>query len=180
MSWTKARLVSQAFGAFGLQGFAFPIAPEMTEFAVNTLDAMLASWGTEFGIRIGYNNGANDATAATPEDDSGIPDHANEAVYLGLADRLADMIGKTLSARMNQRRQDAFDQLLSWAMASSLPEMQLRPATPVGSGNAPFSTGFGQVFVGGPADQLSTGAGDGFIDGNNGTPFIVEGGGAEE
>lgn len=175
MGWTKQRLVNQAFGAFGLQGFAFSLTPEMKENAAGILDAMMAQWGTEYGIRIGYNNGANDDTAPVLAQDSGIPDHAVEAVYLGLADRLTDTIGKTLSIRMNLRRADAFDALLSWCQANNIPEMQYRRNTPLGSGNKSYG-GMGQVFIPPPVDRLNTGSGDAYINGNDGTPLTVTGG----
>lgn len=176
MGWTKKRLLTQAFGAFGLQGFAFSLSPEMYENAGGMLDAMMAAWGTQYGIRIGYNSGANNDAAPDLDADSGIPDHACEAVYLGLADRLVDTVGKSLPLRMNVRREDAFNALLSWCQANNLPELQYRRNTPLGSGNKPYSTGIGQIFVAPPVDRLSTGSGDAYINGNDGTPLEVTGG----
>lgn len=169
MSWTKARLIQNAYGAFGLQALAFSLTPEMQGAACDILDAMMAAWGTEYGIRIGYNNGGGNTP--DPAQQSGIPDHCNEAVYMGLADRLADTIGKTLSLRMMIRRQETFDQLVSWCQSANIPEMQYRRDTPAGAGTKPYETATGGIFIQ-PVEQLDTGSGDGFIDGEGGTPIL--------
>lgn len=174
MSWKKSRLVKNAYGAFGLQALAFSLTPEMMAAAVDILDAMMANWQTEFGIRIGYNNGGD--AEPNPEQESGLPDHTCEAVYLGLAERLADTIGKALSPKMAARCQLTFDQLASYAASHNIPDMQLRRNTPSGSGNKPWQTD-GATFIQSPATRLDTGAGDDFIDGNNGTAFVVDGSG---
>lgn len=171
MGWKKSRLVQKAYGAFGLQAMAFSLTPEMQGDACDILDAMMAAWGTQYGIRIGYNNGSNSATGVpNPDQDSNLPDHANEAVYLGLADRLADTIGKQLSVRMVIRGQLTFDTLVSWCQSNSIPNMQYRRNTPSGAGNKPYQTGASPIFIQSPVDQLETGA-DGFLDGDGGAPL---------
>lgn len=178
MSWTKGRLVDKAYGAFGLQGFVFSMTPEMLGEACAILDAMMAAWGTQYGIRIGYNSGNSDTGIPDPKAASGIPDHCNEAVYLGLAERLTDTIGKTLSGAMVRRCQTSFDALLSWCEASNIPQMQYRRNTPSGAGNKPYQQGTAPVFLR-PVTQLDTGAGDSFIDGGDGTP-LTDGGGDDD
>lgn len=167
MSWTKLKLVQQGYGALGLGAMAFSLTPEMIEQAVDTLDAMMASWGTHLGIRIGY-NGASDPSVTDASTESGIPDHANQAVYLGLGELLGGQIGKPLTPANVIARKTSFDMLVSWCQSQNIPEMQYRRGTPSGAGNKPdqFS---GRVFLN-PVEQIEAGA-DSFIDGDGGTPF---------
>lgn len=168
MAWTKRKLAEKAYGALGLTSFAFSLTPEMIGSAVDTLDAMMASWGgPEYGIRIGY-NGASDPSVTDGGQDSGIPDHTYEAVYLCLGERLGSEIGKTLLPDAVIRKTKAFDALLSYAQSRNIPEMQYRKGTPSGAGNKPHQFD-GAVFLQ-PGSQLTTGA-DGFVDGGDGTPL---------
>jgi hypothetical protein len=169
MAWTKRKLAEQAYGALGLTAFAFSLTPEMIASAVDTLDAMMASWGgPEYGIRIGYNGASDPSVTDGGSQDSGLPDHAYEAVYLGLGARLGSQIGKTLLPEAAIRKDAAFNALLSYAQSRNIPEMQFRRSTPAGAGNKPEQY-VGAIFLQ-PVPQLTTGA-DGFIDGDDGTPF---------
>jgi hypothetical protein len=142
----------------------------MVESAVDTLDAMMASWGgPEYGIRIGY-NGASDPSVTDGSQDSGVPDHTYEAIYLSLAERLGGEIGKMLLPDALIRKARAFDALVSYAQSRSIPEMQFRGGTPSGAGNKPEAR-VGQIFVQ-PSEQLAAGA-DSFIDGDDGTPLTT-------
>jgi P22 tail accessory factor len=176
MSWKKKQLVEKAYGSFGLTRFAFTLTPEMVSDGIASLDAMMARWGTELGIRIGYNNAATPADA-NAEQESGIPDHAAQAVYLMLGGELADQVGKQQSAQTIKRRDDAFDSLLSWVQAAQVPSMQFRRNTPVGAGNKPEQNGVVGVFFQ-PAGQLEAGA-DSYLEGEGGTPLLTGNGGGE-
>lgn len=169
MSWKKKQLIQMAYGSFGLTQFAFSLTPEMIENGLMTLDAMMARWATQMGIRIGY-NGATNPGDSNSDTASGIPDHANEAVYLGLGKLLAKQVGKMQDAETATSRDNAFDSLLSWCQASQIPSMQFRRNTPVGAGNKPEQNGVVGVFFQ-PAGQLEAGP-DSFLDGQDGTPLL--------
>lgn len=168
MSWTKKQLVEKAYGSFGLTRFAFTLTNEMIADGVQSLDAMMARWHTEMGIRIGYNTATN-TTETDPNQESGIPDHTYTATYLMLGGELADQVGKAQSAQTVKRRDDAFESLLAWSQAKQIPSMQFRRNTPVGAGNKPEQNGVVGVFFQ-PVDQLEAGA-DSYLDGDDGTPL---------
>lgn len=177
MSWTKKQLVEKAYGSFGLTRFAFTLTGDMLVDGVLSLDAMMARWGTELGIRIGYNNTGNPSDTDVNQE-SGIPDHACAAVYLMLGGELADQVGKQQSVPTMKRRDDAFDSLLSWAQAQQIPSMQFRRNTPVGAGNKPEQNGVVGVFFQ-PVAQLEAGA-DSYLQGEGGTPITTGGGGTPD
>lgn len=94
MPWTKLDIIKQAYSEIGKSSFDFEISPEEMQSALRQLDAMMASWGGAYGIRVGYagGNGFGDLSA-----DVLVPDWATEALYLNLAIRLAPSFGKTVS-----------------------------------------------------------------------------------
>lgn len=171
MSWKKKEIIEKAYGSFGLTRFAFTLTNEMIADGVQSLDAMMARWAAQLGIRIGY-NGATNTSGTDSDEESGIPDHAYQAVYLCLGGELADTVGKTQSPTTIKRRDDAFESLLTWCQANSIPSMQFRRNTPVGAGNKPEQNGVVGVFFQ-PASQLQTGA-DGYVDGQDGTPLLTD------
>lgn len=168
MSWTKKQLIESGYGSIGLTKFTFSLTPEMLAEGLNMLDAMMAAWQVQKGIRIGYNL-ASDQGVSSMDDASGIPDHAYEAVYLALGERLGGTIGKSLTPDKALLKTQAMDGLISWAMSNNIPEMQRIGTMPRGSGNKP-QTGVGPIFYQ-PRDQLNDGTGAGFIDGDDGTPL---------
>ncbi len=132
--WTKRELVSQAYGELALQGYEFDITPEEVTLAIKRMDSMVATWG-KLGIRIGYALPASPGDS-DPDQDSGIPDTAAEAVYLNLAIRLAGGQGKTLSPSTMMTAREAYQTLL--IDAAQPIEQQFRPNLPRGAGNKPW------------------------------------------
>lgn len=169
MSWTKKELVESAYGSIGLTKFAFSLTPEMLAEGLKMLDAMMAAWAAQKAIRIGY-NGATDQGASNLDDESGIPDHAYEAVYLSLGARIGGTIGKSLPPDQAILKTQALDGLISYCQSNNIPEMQRIATMPRGSGNKPYQNGIGAIFYQ-PTDQLNDGTGGGFIDGEDGTPL---------
>lgn len=95
MGWTKRQFITQAFEEIGLAAYVFDLTTEQLQSALRRMDAMVAGWNSN-GIRIGY------PLPSSPQDsdidvDTGVPDFANEAIYLGLAVRLAPSFGKTVA-----------------------------------------------------------------------------------
>lgn len=159
MGWKKLDLVMAAYGELSLgDDSGFDISPEERQKGLRRLDSMLATWAAK-GVRVGY------AFAGGLNDDSGIPDSANETVYLNLARRLAPGFGKTLSAETLKNARDGYDTLL-WGAAQPI-EQQLPHTMPRGAGTRPWRTA-GRPFLPQPdTDPLQ-------IDGQSGALNILQ------
>ena len=134
MSWTKLQLVRQAFSVIGLADYDFDLQPEQLENALRMMDSMVGTWNAK-GILLSY------PTPTSPEnsnlsDESNIPDRANEAVYLNLAQRLSATLGRPVTAELKSSAWYAYNNLLSWAMQPN--EMVLPHTMPRGQGNKPY------------------------------------------
>lgn len=151
MSWTKRQFVEQAFEEIGYAAYVFDLQPEQMQSALWRLDSMMAAWNAK-GIRIGY------PLPSSPEggdigQETGVPDAANEAVYLNLALRIAGMVGKGVSQETKMAAKMAYDTLLARA---AMPREQQFPASlPLGAGNKTWRTD--RPFVGEPIDPLLAG-----------------------
>ena len=134
MSWTKRQFVETAFSEIGLASYVYDLQPEQLQEALRRLDAMMATWNNK-GIRIGY------PLPASPEDsdldtETGVPDAANEAIYLNLGIRIAPSVGKVVSQETKRMAREAYRALLiNIAMPQ---EMQLPRTLPSGAGNKPW------------------------------------------
>lgn len=93
MSYTKRDLVYAALRELGLADYSFDMAVDQLDSALMRLDTMIAEWNGR-GIRLGYVL-PGDPADGNMNDQSGIPDWANEAVITNLAVRLAPSFGKT-------------------------------------------------------------------------------------
>ena len=134
--WTKDQLIAKAFSELALAGYVYDLSPEVREDALQTLDAMMAEWSA-VGITIGY------LLPATPDDsdidsDSGIPDAANQAVYLNLAVSLAAGRGKTLTARTLAAAARGYSRLLGDAVRAAARPVPMPNTMPRGAGNKPW------------------------------------------
>lgn len=154
MAWTKAQLVSDAFGEIALAGHVFDIEPEEKQQALRRMEMMLANWEGR-GITLGY------AFSGTPDGidadtDSGLPDAAVETVVINLAKRIAAAFGKQLSPQQMQDARDSFTVLLRQAAFPA--EVQLPSTMPRGAGNKPWRAS--RPFVNPPSKSpLSVGDG---------------------
>jgi hypothetical protein len=132
--WTKRQLISEAFAELGLAASDFDIQPEEMQTALRRLDSMMATWDGK-GIKLGY------ALPASQDDSdldqpSGLPDTANEVVFLNLSKRIAPGFGKSLSIDSRRNASEGYDRL-QIASAQPLPPQQ--PNTmPRGAGNKPW------------------------------------------
>lgn len=155
MSWTKQQLIEQAFIEIGKNPAIFNIDPDDMQSALRTLDSMMASWNNR-GIRLGYSLPSS-TNSSSLDSDSGVPDWANEAVYLTLAVRLAPSIGKTPTQQTLMAARTAFSTLPN--RSSFPPEQQFRNGLPAGAGNKPERTP-NYTFLPPPADALTAGQAD--------------------
>jgi hypothetical protein len=159
MSWTKRQFITQAFEEIGLAAYVFDLTPEQLDSALRRMDAMVAGWNAN-GVRIGYPlPGSPEASNIDAE--SGVPDYANEAIYLGLALRLAPGFGKTVSAETKQFADMAYSNLANQT-ALPTPERQMPSTMPRGQGQKPWRN-FNNPFVAPPEEPLLAGS-DGAID----------------
>lgn len=167
MSWSKRRLIDAAFEEMALAGFVFDIDPDEQQAALRRLDSMMATWGGPgIGIRIGY-NATVDPKNSDPDQESGIPDWANEAVYLNLAIRLASGYGKNLPKSTTAPAKAAYDALLG-AVYAQIPQVQPMGNLPIGAGYKLRRTP--NPFVPPPVDRLTTGE-DGLLEFNGPVPL---------
>jgi hypothetical protein len=152
MGWTKRQFVTQAFEEIGLAAYVFDLTPEQLQSALNRLDSMMAAWNAK-GIRLGYPISSSPQNADLDEQ-TGVPDSANEAVYLNLGIRLAPGFGKTVAAETKASAKMSYDTLLS--RAAMPPEQQLPGTMPSGAGNKPWRV-YDNPFLRRPVDPLLAG-----------------------
>jgi len=118
------------------------------------MDAMVGGWNAN-GVRIGYPlPGYPEASNIDAE--TGVPDYANEAIYLGLALRLAPGFGKTVSPETKMLADMAYGNMANQVAIPTL-ERQLPMTMPRGQGTKPWRN-FNNPFVNKPEDPLLAGS----------------------
>jgi hypothetical protein len=154
MSWTKRQLIEQAFDEMGLAPHIFDITPEQEQSALRRMDAMVAGWNAN-GIRISY------PLPSSPDYsnigiDSEVPDYAVEAIYLGLAVRLAPSYGKTASPETKAFADMAYSNMVNQC-AIPTPERVLPYTLARGAGVKPWRN-FNNPFVAPAQEQIKSGS----------------------
>ena len=158
MAWTKRELIIQAFEELGLSGYDFDSRPEELNTALKRLDSLLAMWNAK-GIRLGYPIPST-AEGSDLDDDSNLPDSANEAVITNLAVRIAPTIGKGASRDTKKVAKESYTALLT--LVTQPVTMSFPNTLPLGAGNKPWRSESNN-FVREEEDAILTG-GDGAID----------------
>lgn len=148
---SKRDIIQLAYEECGQAGYEFELVPEEYDSALRRMDAMLAEW-LSLGVDLGYNFPTN-GTHGTPEEESGIPDAAVNAVATMLAKRIAPSIGKVLSSESNGAMAMAWTLLRS--TYTKIPSMQLGRQTPRGGGNRGFVAGRAYFTNTLPADEVA-------------------------
>lgn len=129
--WTKKQLIEQAYDELALAGYVFDLTPEELQAALRQMDSMLATWEGK-GLRLGYVLPAT-PDASNIDGPSGLPDSANEAVYMNLAVRRASGMGKTVNVATMRAAREGYASLL---VPLANPRKQQLPSTlPMGAGN---------------------------------------------
>lgn len=160
MSWTKRQFIDQAFDEIGMAAYVYDLTPEQYQSALRSLDAMVAGWNTN-GIRINYP--LKDSPDTTQLDEpSGVPDFCNEAIYLGLACRLAARYGKAVSPETKQFADMAYNNVANQITEPPL-ERQLPRTMPRGQGTKPWRN-YNNPFVYGPSQDTILAGNDGPIE----------------
>jgi hypothetical protein len=152
MSWSKREFVLQAFRKAGLAAYVFNLTPSQLQAALVDLDSMMATWNFK-GIRIGYPLPSSQS-ASDLDDETNVPDSANEAIYTNLAIRIAPDFGKAVMPNVYQTAKASYDGLLS--LANMPMEMQLPGTMPAGAGNKPWRN-TDNPFLNNPVDPLLAG-----------------------
>lgn len=151
MGYTKRQYIVGAFEEIGLASYAYDLSPEQLQSAKRRLDSMMAEWNGR-GIRLGYPIDSDPANGDLDEQ-TYVPDFANEAIIANFAMRLAPMFGKATSPGTMAAAKGAYNMVCSrFAMPS---EMQLPGTMPAGAGNKPYYTD--SVFLTAPTDSLVVG-----------------------
>lgn len=132
MAWTKRALIEMAYEEIGVSSaLGYDLTSDQVALALNRLDAVMATL-YQSGYRLGYNSPA-EYKGGDPDDDSGIPNGANEAVYLSLAIRLAPTIGKMIAPQTKAAHRRAMNAL---AQYSDIPTVKRdTTAAPAGAGS---------------------------------------------
>lgn len=151
MGWTKRQFITQAFEEVGLAAYVFDLTPDQLQSALRRLDSMMASWNAK-GIRLGYPLPSNPDDSDLDQQ-TGVPDSANEAIYLNLGIRIAPGFGKTVSVDTKSNAKACYDTLL--ARAAFPMEQQLPGTMPLGAGNKPWN--LDTTFVPPPTEPLLAG-----------------------
>lgn len=159
MAWTKRQLVVKAFEEIGLAAYVFDLQPEQLQSAVERMDAMIAGWNAN-GVRIGYPLSTSPSTTDL-DTSAGVPDFANEAIYLNLALRLAPAYGKQVSPQTVIFADMAYNNMAN-QVAIPTHERQMPQTMPRGQGTKPWRN-FNNPFVYAPQAQVDAGS-DGPID----------------
>lgn len=152
MSFTKRQFVEKAFAKIGMAGYIFDLQPEQLQDALRDLDSMMEAWSAK-GIRVGYPAPSSPENSDLDEE-TGVPDSANEAIYYSLGVRIAPDYGKTVSPSVAFFAKQAYDQLL--ALAAVPMERQFPGTMPSGAGNKPWRT-YDSPFLAPPVDPLLAG-----------------------
>lgn len=159
MSWSKRQFVEAAFEEIGMATYVFDLSADQLQGALYRLDALMGSWNAK-GIRIGYPL-PNSPQDSNLDEQTNVPDSANEAIYTNLAIRLAPGYGKAVSIDTKMAANDAYKTLLSRAAMPM--EQQLPAMLPAGAGNKPWR--YDNPFLADPVDPLLAGQ-DGEIEFN--------------
>jgi len=152
MGYTKRQFVTAALEEIGLASYVFDLQPEQLQSAMRRLDALMADWNGK-GIRLGY------PLPSSPQDsdldeESNVPDSANEAVILNLAIRLAPSYGKQVAIETKASAKQGYDVLLQRATVP--PQQQLPGSLPSGAGNKPWRV-YDGPFIRPPVDPVTIG-----------------------
>lgn len=157
MGYTKREYIAAAFDEIGMAGYVFDLEPEQLQSALRRLDAMMAEWNAK-GIRLGYPLPLS-PTESDLDEQTSVPDSANEAIITNLGIRLAPSLGKTVTPDTKITAKLAYNTVLACAAMPN--EMQFPSTLPSGAGNKPYSVQ--SVFLPGPVDSVQVGQ-DGILE----------------
>ena len=138
MGWTKRAIIQSAYAELGVSTVrGFDLTPEDYQEGNQRLDGLMQRFYQQ-GYRLGYPSPAAFGTGDL-DDDSGIPDGANEAVYLSLALRLAPTLGKAVSVETTKAHTAAM-MAMARGFSDPIPQRRTNDQSPAGAGNRTWQT----------------------------------------
>lgn len=138
---TNREIIDRAYRSLGLKDSMFARTAEEYQEGVEVLASMMLESPFDQLGYVQFSGGEGNRV----EEESGIDRKWLEAVALSLAERLAPMIGKTLSPHTLKAKVRAYSQLCASVVA--VPEAVHRPGTPRGAGaRYRTSLGYGPFF----------------------------------
>jgi hypothetical protein len=147
MSYTRRQFITGALEEIGIATYAFDIPPERLETAMRRLDAMIAAWNAK-GIRLGYPIPSNPGSGGL-DDETNVPDRANQAIITNLAVIIAPSWGKSVMPATQLAAKQGYDLL---CIEAAQP-IEIQPnITIYGAGGR-----YRDVFTAPPQARLSTG-----------------------
>lgn len=148
MSYRKRDFVLAAFEDLGIAASSFDIQAQDLENGLRRLDAMLADWNGR-GLRLGYPLPSS-PSGSNLDEDTGVPDFANEAIVCNLAVRLAPSYGKNPSIATLATARTSYEGVLSRFAVP--PQKRMPGGVPMGAGNRspsrPFSVSSDDLHTG--------------------------------
>ena len=150
MPWTKRQFIEASLTEIGLADYVFNLTANDLQTALRRLDSMMADW-YERGILLGYPLPPS-PTESDLDENTGVPDRANEAIITNLAVKLAPSYGKQVSPQTLTAAREALNTIFVRAARPGV--MQYPNQTPAGAGNKYWGMFWGP-FLRPPQDALS-------------------------
>ncbi len=155
MGWTKRQYIEAAFTEIGMTDYVFDLQPQDLQAALRRLDTMMADW-YERGILLGYPlpgaPGASDL-----DEQTSVPDRANEAIITNLACKIAPSYGRQVMPATMISAREALNTIL--VRAARPGRMQYPNQTPAGAGNKYWGMFWGP-FLRPPQDEVTEAGND--------------------
>jgi hypothetical protein len=133
----KADYIQGAYEQLRIWGLTSSVTPVESELALKRLNGLLLHWENQ-GIYLGWNIGADDVN-----DESGLPDWAQEAVFTNLAIKLMPVFGKTASREQAQEAAETYEAIT----LKCYDNMEYPDTMPVGAGNQRYGYSSRRFFV---------------------------------
>jgi len=115
----------------GLSGYVFDIESDEIQEALNKLDGYMGVLLSQ-GVNIGYNFPAT-SVLSDPDEESGIPNYGEMAIWQNLAIRLCPAYGKSPSPALGVSAHQAMNHLMS--KIATIPSTRYPTTLPIGRGN---------------------------------------------
>lgn len=150
MSLTKRQLIERALNELVLGDYIFDFQPEQLEANLYQLEDLMAELAGTLGVGLGYNL----KERPNLDDESGIPNWANKAIYLNLAIAIGRSLGKSIDQTLMGEAQKSMGRVMS--LLSTPPKKKYESTLPVGSGNK-WANPYWKVYYGKPDFGLQLG-----------------------
>lgn len=153
MSYKKRDYIQLALEELGIADYVFDLEPQALESALRRLDAMMAEWDAS-GLHLSYPFPSSPGDSDLDQE-TNVPDIANEAIITNLAIRLAPSYRKQVSPDTKMIAKNAYN-TLSRAYAGP-EEMRFPDTLPKGAGRKPWRYDNQDPYFSKPGDRLTTG-----------------------